>query len=987
MTVLLLVMGLHVEAQHYVPIDGTVDTLVVLPRLGADSAYLVSNAVIVADGGDLRVEAGARLFFEQSASLRVDGGRLRLNGTVTDSVYLSCYEFSHDWMGIQLKNVQPDDSISLAYVEIVGAVTALNASNSMNVSIRHCSFNNYYAGKGLELTDCSNFLIDSCFFDSCVSGIELKARTMDSENNQISHCIFDRGQINVEVSNVGYGYKCDNTVISGNCFEGAPIAISFESVGGLSDKDAKNYILNNLISSDLPEGGSGYTSYGIKAAMDTLVIRNNVFWKNDEAITMLRVCHLIVENNTFYDNELVMTNLLASGSASFVGNTISESNKRIVNFPSGRSRMNDNNFLHFSKNVTLFANVSSEEVDMRRNFWGNATPEEIDAVILDKNDSPALGEIVYEDYLTECVPDAPVSPPFRVKKQFVDGHWLISWDDNPEADLDHYVVFYDEFKYYKFKRHIDSIFTNSYLFSGQDAENVAVAACKHHYDYDVYAREGQSAYAFASYYPYAGADGALCASEIGFLLDKATIPYTYNRFVWHTSGTGTFADSLSLRTTYYPSEADFALGEVTLTLQVVSQGETKTDAMQLRLNQEVELFAGNDYFSGLNRPIPLDEAWAVHYDSIAWRTLGDGSFDNPAEVNAVYFLGEQDVAQRRALLVLEGWSECGTASDTIRFDLYEDFSLEGRVWSQGHPCSEVQVLAVGRYDGNPFVSGFYRTHTQDDGRFRFESLLPDTYILYAFPDTLEMQMGGAYYLGDYQWNESNMIEVDGNVYDVDIELPAVLQGFLVGEGQIAGVFDFPQFDFRADDFYCRSWLRDGDDAEYCTEGLSNVGVLLMDAASRHVLGFTLTDNSGAFRFGALPFGTYHVLADLPRYGRGMDEEVQLTADSPSVTDLHLFINDDGRVAAYRGLTPSEEPSLTLFPNPAHDQICVSGLQNTVYYTLTVANMVGDIVLPSTLVQADALGQVRINLGDCADGVYFLQVQGEFGSKVVRFVKL
>ena len=98
-------------------------------------------------------------------------------------------------------------------------------------------------------------------------------------------------------------------------------------MGGISDKDATNYIENNLISSELPEGGSGYSSYGLKAAMDSVVIRNNVFWSNDEAIRMMRMCHLIVEHNTFYDNGLTITNLLETGSMHFVGNTISEAKK------------------------------------------------------------------------------------------------------------------------------------------------------------------------------------------------------------------------------------------------------------------------------------------------------------------------------------------------------------------------------------------------------------------------------------------------------------------------------------------------------------------------------------------------------------------------------------------------------------------------------------------------------------------------------------
>ena len=984
--ILLLTMGYRVEAQYYVSADGVVDSLVVLPRLGGDSSYLVNTALTVTNGGELHIEAGAKVFFAQSAYLRVDGGKLLLGGTSTDSVSLACYEFSHDWAGIQLKNATEENSVRMEYVAVVGALTAVNASNCTDVSVRHCSFNNYYAGKGLELVDCSNFLIDSCFFYNCVSGIELKSRTADSENNHITHCIFDQGQINIEVSNVGYGFKCRNNYISDNCFEGATTAINFESVGGLSDKDAKNFILNNLISSNLPEGSSGYTSYGIKAAMDSLVIRNNIFWRNDEAITMIRVCHLVVERNTFYDNELVVTNLWASGSVAFEENTISEAQKRIVSFASGLSRMNGNNFLHFNKNTTLFANVSSENIDLRRNHWGGATPTEIDAVIIDKKDSAALGEIVYDDYLSECNGDAPVSPPFNVKKQLVDGKWLISWDDNPEQDVDHYVLFYDRFRYYKFSRHVDSIFANSYLLSAQDAENVAVAACDHHYDFDVYATQGQSAYAFAGFYPYAGRDGELCASESGFLLDNASIPYTFSRFVWRTSGSGVFSDSLSPRPTYYPSVEDFDQGEVTLTLLVVSQGETKTDAMHLRLNREVEVFAGDDFYSSLNRPIRLDEAWAEGYDSIAWHTMGDGTFDNVLDLNTIYYPGEADKTQGFAALVLKGWSVCGTASDTVRFDLYQDYALEGRTWAQNHPCADIQVVAVSLGDSNPYFSGFYRTKTDDDGHYKFDALLPDTYIIYAMPDTLNALMGGAYYLGDYQWNESNMIRVDGDVYDVDIVLPSLLQDFAVGEGCISGVFDMPQTDFRARDFYCQPWLRNTEEEEFCTNGLSNVGVLLLDAAKRHVVGFTLTNENGEFHFRGLPFGTYYVLADLPRYGRGMIEEVRLSPEQPAMTDLHLFVNDRGQVAMYQGNSFTSENGLTLYPNPVSDQMTISSLQSLGNYSIAVLDVVGNVLLKRK-VQADVLGQVNLELEQLNEGVYFLQTSHGDEVKVVKFVKL
>lgn len=983
----LLMLTLSVaEAQHYVPIDGEVDSLVVLPRLEGDTAYIVNHALTVMPGGTLKVEAGVSIYFGQSACLRVDGGSMQLNGTVNDSIYLFCYEFSHDWAGVQLKNIVDDGSVSFSYVKMVGALTALSASNSRNVSITHCTFDNYYAGKGVDLIDCSDFNIDSCFFNNCVSGVALKARTGHSMGNRITHSIFDRGQINVEVANEGYGYKCHNTTISDNCFQSATTAISFESVGGLSDMDAVNFILNNMISSELPEGGSGFTSYGIKAAMDSLVIRNNVFWSNDEAITMLRVCHLNIDGNTFYDNGLVLTNLLASGSAIFTNNVISEAQKRIVSFPSGLSRLNGNNFMNYRKSTILFANASYEDVDMRGNYWDTDNPDVIEGVVLHMHDMPVLGEIHYEGYLSEPVTAAPVAPPFQVKKQFVDGQWLISWEANEETDFDHYVLFYGGFDHYKYSNHIDSIFGTSYVLSPLQAENVAVAACDRYFDFDVYASPGQSAYAFATYYPYAGYDGEMCDSEEGFTVEGASIAGTYTRYVWRTSGTGTFSDPGALRPVYYPSAGDFDLGEVTLTLCVTCLDETKTDALHLSLHRQTEVFAGPDYYGGLDRPLTLSEAWAKHYDSLAWRSLGDGAFDDPHLMNPAYYPGEHDKTQKSVDLVLEAWSLCGAVSDTVHYDLYEVFGLEGKTWADGTPKSDIQVLAVAVSDSNPFFLGFYRTVSDEEGRFAFNALLPNTYILYAFPDTLDLNHAGTYYLGDNQWNESNMIRVAGNVYDVDLVLPDCQEELMSGEGRICGVFDYPEAEFRAGDFYCDSWLRESGDEEYCDGGLSNVGVLLLDGAKLRILGFTLTDAHGRFRFNSLPFGTYHVMADVPRYGRGMCEQVALSPEQPSAEDLHLYIDNRGRVSMRHYGPADDEGVLSLFPNPVDERVTISGLKVQGEYAITVTDVLGRVVKAAEGLVGDLLGECPVEMGDLPQGVYFLTVRGTEGTEVLRFVK-
>ena len=125
LVLLLLLLGLAGTAQEYVLVNGTVDSLLVLPKMGHDSVYLVNESLTVVEGGDLRIEAGAKVYFNQSTSLRVDGGRLRLEGRPNDSVYLLCYEFSHDWSGVELKNVTAEDSERFSYLGVMGALSAL----------------------------------------------------------------------------------------------------------------------------------------------------------------------------------------------------------------------------------------------------------------------------------------------------------------------------------------------------------------------------------------------------------------------------------------------------------------------------------------------------------------------------------------------------------------------------------------------------------------------------------------------------------------------------------------------------------------------------------------------------------------------------------------------------------------------------------------------------------------------------------------------
>ena len=214
----------------------------------------------------------------------------------------------------------------------------------------------------------------------------------------------------------------------------------------------------------------------------------------------------------------------------------------------------------------------------------------------------------------------------------------------------------------------------------------------------------------------------------------------------------------------------------------------------------------------------------------------------------------------------------------------------------------------------------------------------------------------------------------------------MVQGFAMGEGRISGVFDYPDDFFNGRDFYCQPWLREGSETEYCDGGLSNVGVLLLNATKQWILGFALTDYEGHFSFDNLPYGTYHVMADLPRYGRGVCEEITLSPNQPFVEGLHLFVNQEGRVSANYKKEELLPAVLNVYPNPSEDRIVISGLRANADCKIVVQNSLGMMVLPEMQVWSNLLGECEIGVADLSSGIYFIQVKEDARIKEAKFVK-
>jgi len=142
---------------------------------------------------------------------------------------------------------------------------------------------------------------------------------------------------------------------------------------------------------------------------------------------------------------------------------------------------------------------------------------------------------------------------------------------------------------------------------------------------------------------FAGADKAICAGSSAALSD-AEVQY-YSSVLWTTSGTGTFADSSDVNTSYTPSIHDRNLGSVTLTLTANPVNPctvASSDQLTLTIVKNPEADAGYDQSVCGSGPVYLQGS-ADHYSSVEWKSNGTGTFTSISELNTTYYPSIQDL--------------------------------------------------------------------------------------------------------------------------------------------------------------------------------------------------------------------------------------------------------------------------------------------------------------------------------------------------------
>ncbi len=172
----------------------------------------------------------------------------------------------------------------------------------------------------------------------------------------------------------------------------------------------------------------------------------------------------------------------------------------------------------------------------------------------------------------------------------------------------------------------------------------------------------------------AGSDFGICSDSFAAL--NGTIGGAATTGSWSTAGDGTFDNPAILTANYTPGSADIAAGSVVLTLTTDDPDGTGP-CVAATSNITVTIDAAHTADAGVDQQIcPGDNASLIGVlggsaSSAIWTTSGDGTFDDPNLLSAVYTPGASDISTGIVDLTLTSvaGANCAAAVDQLELQI------------------------------------------------------------------------------------------------------------------------------------------------------------------------------------------------------------------------------------------------------------------------------------------------------------------------------
>ena len=213
----------------------------------------------------------------------------------------------------------------------------------------------------------------------------------------------------------------------------------------------------------------------------------------------------------------------------------------------------------------------------------------------------------------------------------------------------------------------------------------------------------------------------------------------------------------------------------------------------------------------------------------------------------------------------------------------------------------------------------------ENGKYMIEHVEPGTYLLYALPDPQHYSdFMPTYFVNAFAWEGAYKLGVTGNT-EADITLIRLANEIPVGSGKISGAFVFHDKGSFEQHIYSKVGEMS---ADLTASGNAAFVPIYLLNENKEIIGWTITDQDGKYRFTDLPFGSYYVKVEKPSV-TGESDLIVLSANTLEVETGEIEIIPDDLVT---GIPDDEQGQhLIVYPNPSSGQVhFTQAITGTIY---------------------------------------------------------
>ncbi|MBN1116190.1 MAG: hypothetical protein JXA77_03230 [Bacteroidales bacterium] len=284
--------------------------------------------------------------------------------------------------------------------------------------------------------------------------------------------------------------------------------------------------------------------------------------------------------------------------------------------------------------------------------------------------------------------------------------------------------------------------------------------------------------------------------------------------------------------------------------------------------------------------------------------FGDNDNQSTQNPNHIYDPFSENI---NACLFLTTRNGCNSSYCNSIIIPNKQFSLEGNVHGELNFANNWKVLAFINA-GSQYQ--LFDSYELSGTGFSFPALDRGNYLLYALPEETDNNSFPGYFVNKEHWQESDLINVNGNVFDVDIQLNSIPYD-ISGSGSVSGSLN------------------------QSTQGIP----IILSGENGHQLKYTLSGKSGEFYFNELPFGKYIVYPEYPGFNNA-GQSITLTAEYPDRTGVQF--NQQGILSTTA--LPETPSRFEIKYNQSAKELQITNLYDTNRpVRITIYNMLGDLL--------------------------------------------